>query len=524
MKKAMKKLMAALLAVAMVCAMAIPAFAAGGTTTCTIAAPDNGHTYQIYQIFTGTPSTDTTGKITLSDIKWGTNAASSYTTGNAVEEAVLNTLSSATGETNILNTVKNYVNLAGTPAFTARYGNSASVPAGYYLIKDDDNATVDSHTLYLVEVIDQDITIRPKTDVPTVEKKVLENTKYQQNDGFGTGYNDTADYHIGDMVPFKLIGRIPDMDRYQTYEYIFHDTLCKAFYAPTKNDITVYLSDSKASLGTDITNSSTISVSTDTDGETTITVSFADLKSVIGVAKDKYIVVSYSAELNENASIGQGTPGNTNEVYLEYSNNPNSTGTGTTPVDKVIVFTYELDVTKVDGKDPTKNLQGAKFKLLNSDQTKYARVDTTGKLNGWTTDETAATELESDKNGLFKVIGLDDGTYFLKETLAPSGYNTLADPIRLVISANTNNGQNGFGKTTELTTIDVTVGNAPSASGATTAGNSATGTVNITVENNRGTTLPGTGGIGTTIFYVIGGGLMVAAAILLITKKRMENR
>lgn len=524
MKKAMKKLMAALLAVAMVCAMAIPAFAAGGTTTCTIAAPDNGHTYQIYQIFTGTPSTDTTGKITLSDIKWGTNAASSYTTGNAVEEAVLNTLSSATGETNILNTVKNYVNLAGTPAFTARYGNSASVPAGYYLIKDDDNATVDSHTLYLVEVIDQDITIRPKTDVPTVEKKVLENTKYQQNDGFGTGYNDTADYHIGDMVPFKLIGRIPDMDRYQTYEYIFHDTLCKAFYAPTENDITVYLSDSKASLGTDITNSSTISVSTDTDGETTITVSFADLKSVIGVAKDKYIVVSYSAELNENASIGQGTPGNTNEVYLEYSNNPNSTGTGTTPVDKVIVFTYELDVTKVDGKDPTKNLQGAKFKLLNSNQTKYARVDTTGKLNGWTTDETAATELESDKNGLFKVIGLDDGTYFLKETLAPSGYNTLADPIRLVISANTNNGQNGFGKTTELTMIDVTVGNDPSASGATTAGNSATGTVNITVENNRGTTLPGTGGIGTTIFYVIGGGLMVAAAILLITKKRMENR
>lgn len=518
MKKAMKKLMAALLAVAMVCAMAIPAFAAGGTTTCTIAAPDNGHTYEIYQIFTGTPSTDTTGKITLSDIKWGTNAASSYTTGNAVEEAVLNTLSSATGETNILNTVKNYVNLAGTPAFTARYGNSASVPAGYYLIKDEDNATVDSHTLYLVEVIDQDITIRPKTDVPTVEKKVLENTKHQQDDGYGTGYNDTADYHIGDMVPFKLIGRIPDMDRYQTYKYIFHDTLCKAFYAPTENDITVYLSDSKATLGTDITNSSTISVSTDTDGETTITVSFADLKSVIGVAKDKYIVVSYSAELNENASIGQGTPGNTNEVYLEYSNNPNITGTGTTPVDKVIVFTYELDVTKVDGKDPTKNLQGAKFKLLNSNQTKYARVDTTGKLNGWTTDETAATELESDKNGLFKVIGLDDGIYFLKETLAPSGYNTLADPIRLVISANTNNGQNGFGKTTELDTISVTVGNDPSASGATTVGDSATGTVNITVKNNQGTTLPGTGGIGTTIFYVVGGGLMVAAAILLITK------
>lgn len=529
MKKAMKKLMAALLAVAMVCAMAIPAFAADGSsststaavTLYTITAPNNKHTYEIYQIFTGTPFTDTTGKTTLSDIKWGKNAASGNVEGTAVSDAVLKALAavSGTNETAILTEVEKYVNLTGVPAFTTTYGSSASVPAGYYLIKDDDNATVDSHTLYLVEVVNQNIIIQPKTDVPSVEKKVLENTKHQQDDGFGTGYNDTADYHIGDMVPFKLIGRIPDMSRYQTYKYVFHDTLCKAFYAPTENDITVYLSDSKATLGTDITNSSTISVSTDTDGETTITVSFADLKSVIGVAKDKYIVVSYSAELNEKASIGQGTPGNTNEVYLEYSNNPKGTGTGRTPDDKVIVFTYKLDVTKVDGKDPTKNLQGAKFKLLNSDQTKYARVDTTGKLNGWTTDETAATELVSDENGLFKVIGLDDGTYFLKETLAPSGYNTLAEPIKVVISANTNNGQNGFGKTTELTTIDVTVDN-----GSAKGGTVATGTVSITVENNRGTTLPGTGGIGTTIFYVVGGGLMVAAAILLVTKKRMENR
>ena len=522
MKKAMKKLMAALLAVAMVCAMAIPAWADGGTTY-TITAPNNGHIYEIYQIFTGTPSTDTTGKTTLSDIKWGKNAASPYNEGDAVPEAVLTALASASGETNILNKVKTYVDLFDIPAFTASYGDSASVPAGYYLIKDEDNAAVDSHTLYLVEVIDQDITIRPKTDVPTVEKKVLENTKYQQDDDFGTGYNDTADYHIGDMVPFKLIGRIPDMDRYQTYKYIFHDTLCKAFDAPDESVIKVYLSNSKATLDTDITSSSKISVSTDSDGETTITVSFDNLKSVTGVAKDKYIVVSYSARLNEKASIGHGTPGNTNEVYLEYSNNPNGTGTGWTPVDKVIVFTYKLDVTKVDGQDASKKLENAKFKLLNSDQTAYAKVDSNSKFIEWT-DEANATELVSDENGLFKVIGLDDGIYFLKETLAPSGYNTLAEPIKLVISADTSNGQNGFGAVTELKTIHVTVGSDPAASGATTAGDPATGTVNITVKNNQGTTLPGTGGIGTTIFYVIGGGLMVAAGVLLITKKRMENR
>ncbi len=536
MKKAMKKLMAALLAVAMVCAMAIPAFADGSSSTSTaavtrytITAPNNKHTYEIYQIFTGTPFTDaTTNQTTLSDIKWGKNAASGNAEGTAVSDTVLNALAavSGTNETAILTEVEKYVNLNGTPAFKATYGSPASVPAGYYLIKDDDNATVDSHTLYLVEVINQNIIIQPKTDVPSVEKKVLENTKYQQNDGFGTGYNDTADYHIGDMVPFKLIGRIPDMDRYQTYKYVFHDTLCKAFDAPAESNIKVSLSDSKATLGTDIDSTLyTVSVITNTDGETTITVSFPNLKSVIGVAKDKYIVVSYSARLNEKASIGQGTPGNTNEVYLEYSNNPKGTGTGRTPDDKVIVFTYKLDVTKVDGKDANTKLEGAKFKLLDVTKTNYAKVDTTtNKFIGWTSNEADATELVSDASGLFKVIGLDDGTYFLKETLAPSGYNTLAEPIKLVISANTNNGQNGLGAVTELTTIDVTVGNDPSASGATTAGNSATGTVNITVENNRGTTLPGTGGIGTTIFYVIGGGLMVAAAILLITKKRMENR
>ena len=518
MKKAMKKLMAALLAVAMVCAMAIPAWAAGGTTY-TITAPNNGHIYEIYQIFTGTPSTDTTGKTTLSDIKWGKNAVSSYTTGDAVDKTILDTLSSVTGETNILNKVKTYVDLFDIPAFMAWYGNSASVPAGYYLIKDEDNAAVDSHTLYLVEVIDHNITITPKTDAPSVEKKVLENTKHQQDDGFGTGYNDTADYHIGDMVPFKLIGRIPDMDRYQTYQYVFHDTLCKAFDAPDESVIKVYLSNSKATLDTDITSSSKISVSTDSDGETTITVSFADLKSVTGVAKDKYIVVSYSARLNEKASIGHGTPGNTNEVYLEYSNNPNGTGTGWTPVDKVIVFTYELDVTKVDGQDANKKLENAKFKLLNSDQSAYAKVDSNSKFIGWTSNEADATELVSDVNGLFKVIGLDDGTYFLKETLAPSGYNTLAEPIKLVISADTSNGQNGFGAVTELTTIKVTVDD-----GSANPGNVANGTVGIDVKNNQGTTLPGTGGIGTTIFYVVGGGLMVAAAILLITKKRMENR
>ena len=521
MKKAMKKLMAALLAVAMVCAMAIPAFAAGGSaaTDFTITAPDNGHTYQIYQIFTGTSTVDATTKQTiLSDIKWGKNVVSTYKEGDAVPAGILDSLTHTSGETSILTEVKKYVDLTGTPAFTTAHSTPATVPAGYYLIKDIDDAEVASYTLYIVEVVDEDIKITPKTDAPSVEKKVKENTKYQKDDNYGTGYNDTADYHIGDSVPFKLIGLVPDMNHYQSYKYIFHDTLSKAFDAPSEDDIKVYLSSSKGSLGDEITTSSTISVTSGSNDTTLITVSFDDLKQIAGASKGKYIVVSYSARLNANASIGQAEPGNTNEVYLEYSNNPNNGGTGTTIKDKVIVFTYELDVNKVDGNDSNKKLKGAKFKLLNDAKTQYAKVDDNNKFVEWT-DEAHATELESDENGLFKVIGLDDGIYFLKETVAPSGYNTLTDLIRLVISANTSNGQTGSGKTTELTMIDVTV-DTDSAKNGTVA----TGTVSITVENNQGTTLPGTGGIGTTIFYVVGGGLMVAAAVLLITKKRMENR
>lgn len=138
MKKTFKKLMAALLAVALLCAMAVPAMAEGNSFQ--ISAPNNGHTYKIYQIFTGTPSTDSDGNKVLSDIKWGSNASGEgHTTGASVDSSILTTLAGTSGETNILNLVKNYVDLNSTAAFTATYNNPATVPAGYYLIKDDES-------------------------------------------------------------------------------------------------------------------------------------------------------------------------------------------------------------------------------------------------------------------------------------------------------------------------------------------------------------------------------------------------
>jgi LPXTG-motif cell wall-anchored protein len=230
------------------------------------------------------------------------------------------------------------------------------------------------------------------------------------------------------------------------------------------------------------------------------------------------------ATLNSNAKIGSAE-GNPNEVYLTYSNNPNYTGTGdntptgTTPKDKVIVFTYELDTTKVDGTTKAK-LSGAEFELYKGTDTKSYAIVADGKVTGWTTDETKATALKSDDNGLFKVAGLDDGTYYLKETKAPTGYNLLTAPVTLVIAAATVNSQNWVGTAADaLTALTIKVG-----SEAIADGNVSTGTVTATIANNAGSTLPSTGGIGTTLFYVIGILLMSGAAVLLVTKKKMANR
>ena len=242
----------------------------------------------------------------------------------------------------------------------------------------------------------------------------------------------------------------------------------------------------------------------------------------INDAEGKYIIVEYSAKLNSKAVIGGD--GNRNSVYLEYSNNPNQSGTGDsdntgkTPEDKVVVFTYELDTTKVDKNDNNKKLQGAKFKLYRGDgeEKQYAQVKD-GKLSGWG-NEANATELTSDDKGLFKVAGLDDGTYYLEETVAPDGYNKLTAPITVVISADTTNGQKWTDyDETPLIKIDVT------ANGTSGTGNAATGVASITVANAKGNTLPSTGGMGTVLLYVAGIAVFVLAGATLVMALRRRN-
>ena len=504
MKKAMKKLMAALLAVAMVCAMAIPAFADGSsststapvTTLYTIAAPANGHTYEIYQIFTG--DYDALQPSMLTNIKWGKNGTG--TAGEAVEQTVLDALSkvaSYTSDRDKLTVIEKYIDLSTAPLVTITNGGTANdVVGGYYLIKDQDGTVPSSETYtpYIVSVV-CDITIKPKSnEVPKFTKKLKDT-----NDTTGaiSGWQDSADYDIGDDIPFRLQGTVSkDIDSYKTYYYAFHDVE-EAGLTFDPDSVEVFVGDEVTGTKIDASNYTVVTSPTD---RCTFEIVFDDLKKVTGVTANSIITVTYESTLNTDAVLG--AQGNVNTAKLEYSNNPGGNGTGTTPWDNVIVFTYKVVVNKVDQSGQP--LVGAQFTL-------------TKKINGGT--EVIKTMTIDSSETQFTLSGLDDGEYTLTETVTPAHYNTIS-PITFTVKADHTITWETERREDILTSL----------SGNKVIGeitfdvDKTAGSLTTNVVNNIGTTLPGTGGIGTTIFYVIGGGLMVAAAILLITKKRMENR
>ena len=512
--KTSKKILSVLLALTLVLALSVCAFAAD-TYTITINNKASGHTYEAYQIFAGDLS-GTAPNYVLSNITWGSGITDAGKT--ALEDAATAAagITDAAAAEKFATNVADYLSTSKTSSVqgTDNYTITVSAP-GYYLIKDKDASlstdNADAYTKYIVKVVGP-TTVDPKSSVPTVEKKVKENVKSTPDDtNYGTGYNDVADYNIGDTVPFELIGTLPaNYADYTTYNYVFHDTASAGLTIDAAS-VHVYVD------GNEITTGFTTVLA----GQS-LTVTFTDLKVVSAVNASSKIVVKYNATLNSNAEIG--LPGNPNEVYLTFSNNPNKGGdgnTGKTPTDKVIVFTYELDTTKVDGSDTAKTLSGAEFKLYKTDGTtpSYAIV-ADGKVTGWTTDETKATTLTSDSNGLFKVAGLDDGTYYLKETKAPVGYNLLANDVKLKITATTTNGQTWTDgdASSALTALTISVNDGTAANGIL-----ADGTVAATITNNSGSTLPSTGGIGTTIFTVAGVVLMIGAAVVLVTKRKVSG-
>ena len=570
MKQA-KKLAAVLLSLVLVLALAVPASAAGNYTI-TITNDQTGHTYEAYQIFAGDVSDDTQqggnveGPI-LSNITWGSGvdntryaallaalqadgtigarfAAINDATDAAAIAAALDGAATTDAEA-FANVVSGFLSDTAT-ASTAGDGvyTITGLDAGYYLVKDRDGSLQDNPataTEYIVQVLGN-VNMEPKdSDVPTVEKKVSEED-YHQDNGYGTTYNDVADWDIGDSVPFKLIGSIPDMSAYDTYEYIFNDTLSdgltlqedtiKVYIAVDKNDeVGDYIPLKK---GDDYT----LTTTNTENGGGSFSIAFDNLKNApyVGQGDRHFVIVTYDATLNANAEIG--LDGNPNSVDLQFSNDPNGDGLGRTTEDTVIVFTYELDGTKVDGEHEDTKLEGAEFVLFNGGHTRVAHIEN-GKLAGWVAlpagydntnyqqipyemweeiDQTTSVIMTSAAEGVFGVSGLDDGTYYLMEIKAPNGYNLLEGDVQLVIEATTVNGQNWNGvANTALTALTINVANEGAVNGKTD-----TGAVNVTVRNNQGATLPETGGMGTTLFYIIGGLLVVGAGILLVVRIRMK--
>ena len=498
----MNKVLKGLVAVVSTAAMAIAGFAGAASATAagtnydiTVPSTDT-HTYSVYQVFTGDLSNGT-----LSNIKAGQNFNKNNTASKSAADAAVEIAQGTyANNTEKLAAITPYVDLTGTAFGEVSANTALSAPAGYYLLKDKDAMTGDdAATLFIVQV-NGPVTVNRKADKPTFEKKVKD---VNDSTGDKSGWQDSADYDVNDEVPFQLTATLPtnDMDfaAYKTYKLVFHDQQSAGL---TFNKDSVVVKYGDQTLGT---NSYTLETpATDND---TFDITITDAKAVkdaegnaITVAADGKFTVEYTSTLNENAVIG--STGNPNEASLEFSNNPNVGGegeTGKTPTDKVIVFTYQLDINKTfNGGTPAEN-DLPKFKLYKFDST----------TNDYTIDrgEVTITKTEDGKyTASFKRV--DDGKYKLVETKTPAGFNTAADTLFEITADHDVESVNP-----QLTVLKIN----------TTAGNTTTGTVTADVVNQKGSNLPSTGGMGTVLLYVAGIAVFVLAGATLVMALRRRN-
>lgn len=549
--KRIKRIAAVMMAAIMALAMSITAFATEASSE-GASTPTGTHTYEIYQIFTGDYADGV-----LSNIKWGTNGTG--TVGEKVDTDILDELEGvkdAKSDTAKLAVINKYAKLTTTPVKTGSETTYTGLTPGYYLVKDKDGSLTGTnvpYTLYVVQVVNSTLEFTPKGEVPSTDKKIVE-------DGIKVETNEAS---IGDEVNYEITGTMPsNIADYKTYYYMFTDTLSKGL-TYKENSIKVTVN------GVDVTKYFYKGVGKyDETTGTTIEVGIVDLKalslltdSAVGeITKDTKVVLTYTATLKENAVIaGDGNP---NDVKLSYSNDPNNSGngsttppenpdkptpihpTGETPKVEVVTYTTELTILKTD--EDNKFLPGVEFTLTGNgvnivlvteetfteaadgtywklkdgtytttpptvadDETDnsadYADVNTkytkttnvVAKGNGETKTDVVGTVL-ADGTVTFKGLGV--GEYTITETKTLQGYNTIA-PITFTLTFNAET------KTFASNNDKVTVGT--------------DNMLDTSIVNQKGSLLPSTGGIGTTIFYIVGAILVIGAGVILVAKKRM---
>ena len=501
------------------------------------------HSYEAYQVFSGTLS-ESGDNAVLSNIMWGSGV-----NGSALLTALQNNsnwggsspFASATTPAQVADIIDNWdssTNAANLQKFSELVNSNVNAAnkltstsnvitatnAGYYFIKDVSASLSNSaYSKYILKVVDS-VTVTAKTDVPTSGKKVDD-----KNDSTGTSelLQDSADYDIGDNVPYTLTFTLPsDYAQYEQYPITFIDDMCAGL--TYNGDAKIWYGE-VSGAGTDITFTKDGGAASTTNGnvyKATIT----DLKSLSAASSltaGSTITIKYTAKLNSNAVVGSA--GNENTYKVQYANNPNwkptpddtTPPTSETPPSTNKVYTYKLVINKVepDGNS-TKPLTGADFTLYkfiaDSSGTSTTLDSSTSLTGNWvdvTSLNTGAGAVNPTKDisakdavadSVFTFSGLDDGWYKLVETTTPAGYNSIDDKI-FQITPTANGDLEDISSPIALTADD-------------TAG-SLTGNV----VNNQGATLPSTGGIGTTLFYIIGGTLVAGSIVLLITKKRMHS-
>lgn len=436
-------------------------------------------TYEAYQIFTGDLSSDET---TLSNIEWGNGITDAgkvalqekYGVTSAAE--VAEKLGSAGADAKA---AKDFAKAAGQ--YLQNATGLTGHEAGYYLVQNKTVGSNEAYTNYILEVL-KNVTVTPKTSIPSVTKKVKETN---DTTGIKTDWQDFADYDRLDDVPFQLTATLPEnLDDYETYYFELLDKLSPGFTL-NKDTIKIYLDNGETK--TEVTKSFKFD---------NLDFKIDNLKVLDGITASSKIVVEYTAKLNDKAV--HGSSGNPSNVELVYSNNPNNTGvgasTGKTPESIVKVYTYEAVFEEIDKN--RESLKGAEFtlyKVVKDDDT-YKKVEVDKQTVG-----------ETEK---FSFTGRDAGEYILVETKTPDGYNTIK-PIEFKIVTD-------YNEKLDPTKLEGESGDAHFES------NLSEGSLTAEIISRKGSLLPSTGGVGTTILYSIGTILVLLSVVFLVTKKRME--